>query len=70
MLKLHTASGRLEILNHGSLTEAAGEHPLFQGVRTWATAGLAQKPALKQDGGAGSVTCQSLTGQTLSIRLR
>lgn len=49
-LKLHNDSGSLEILNHGSLTEAAGRHPLFEGVLQWTTAGLSTRPEVKQDG--------------------
>jgi hypothetical protein len=49
-LKLKNESGSLEILNHGSMTEAAGAHPLFNGVRQWGTAGLTARPEVKQEG--------------------
>jgi hypothetical protein len=49
-LKLHNDSGSLEILNHGSVTEAAGAHPLFNGVRQWSTAGLPARPKITQVG--------------------
>ena len=56
MLKLQNASGSLEILDHGSVTEAAGAHPLFQGVRRWRTTGLPTRPEVKQDGAGMTVT--------------
>ena len=59
-LKLHNDSGSLEILNHGSVTEAAGAHPLFDGVRRWRTAGLAARPEVKQDGARVTVASPSL----------
>lgn len=55
-LKLHSDSGSLEILNHGSVTEAAGAHPLFDGVRRWSTTGLPARPEVKQDGVRVTVT--------------
>jgi hypothetical protein len=81
MLKLHNDSGSLEILNHGSVTEAAGAHPLFQGVRRWTTAGLSAKPEVKQDGARVTVTTPAVTlafsnadvewaAESVSIRLR
>jgi len=57
---LHNDSGSLEILNHGSVTEAAGAHPLFDGVRRWRTAGLAARPEVKQDGARVTVASPSL----------
>ena len=39
---LHNDSRGLEILNHGSITEAAGAHRLFNGVRRWSTTGLSR----------------------------
>ena len=56
MLKLHNDSGSLDILNHASITEAAGAHPLFNGVRLWITAGLGTKPDVKRDGARVTVT--------------
>ena len=60
MLKLHNDSGSLEILDHGSETEAAGAHPLFQGVRRWTTAGLPARPDVKQDGARVTVATPTL----------
>ncbi len=80
MLKLQNDSGSLEILNHGSITEGAGTHPLFDGARRWTTAGLATKPEVRQDGTRVTVTTPVLNlafssaqvewqGESLTIRL-
>jgi hypothetical protein len=51
-LKLGNAAGSLEMLNGRGLTESAGEHPLFNGVRTFTIAGLAAAPDVQErDGG-------------------
>lgn len=39
----------IEILGRSALTEAAGEHPLFNGVRSVTLTGLAQKPEIVGD---------------------
>jgi hypothetical protein len=81
MLKLHNDSGSLEILNHGSVTAAAGAHPLFNGVRRWTTAGLSARPEVKQDGARVTVTTSMVNlafsaadvewqAESLTIRLR
>jgi hypothetical protein len=49
-LKLHNDAGSLEMLNHASITEAAGAHPLFDGVRRWSTTGLPTRPEISQEG--------------------
>jgi len=81
MLKLHNDAGSLEILDHGSVSEAAGAHPLFQGVRRWTTAGLPSKPEIKKDGARVTVASSAVTlafsnadvewqAQSVIIRLR
>lgn len=49
-LKLQAGSGSLEIMNHGSVTTGTGANPLLGGVKEWRTAGLVEKPEIKQDG--------------------
>jgi len=49
-LKLESNSGSLEIMNDASMTTALGANPLLGGVREWRTAGLMEKPEMKQDG--------------------
>ncbi len=80
-LKLHNDSGSLEILNHGSITVAAGEHPLFDGVRRWTAAGLPEPPQVKRDGARVTISSPMLNiafsnaefesqGESTTIHLR
>lgn len=80
-LKLHNGAGELEILNHGSVTEAAGAHLLFTGVRRWTTTGLADKPDVKQEGERVTLTSTAvkmtftnaeveMKAESVTIRLR
>jgi hypothetical protein len=59
-LKLSNDAGSLEILNHVSITEAAGKHPLFDGVLQWTAAGLSARPEVKQDGAHVTVTSPAI----------
>ena len=49
-LKLGNDSGALEIMGDPALTEAAGPHPLFNGVRRLILAGLEAEPQIDVDG--------------------
>lgn len=55
----------MEILGPHSLTEAAGPHPLFNGVRKLTVTGLASKPTVSETDDI--VTMQS-EGVTLNFR--
>jgi hypothetical protein len=81
MLQLGNDAGSLEILNHGSMTTAAGAHPLFDGVRKWTVTGLEVPPEVKRTGSSISITTPAVkllfTGaeidsepQAIVIRLR
>jgi hypothetical protein len=48
-LRLGNAAGSVEVLGRQALTEAAGTHPLFTGVRTVAVAGLPEQPVVQSD---------------------
>ncbi|MCA1631326.1 MAG: hypothetical protein LC785_15835 [Acidobacteria bacterium] len=80
-LKLGNAAGSVEILSRGSLTEGAGRHPLFNGVRRLTVAGLPSEPTVKTEGERVRIDAQGLKGefrgarvsrdaQTLTVRLR
>jgi hypothetical protein len=80
-LKLGNGEGTLELINRPALTEGAGEHPLFNGVRRLIVTGLASEPAVSEAGGRTTVTAENLkaefggaeitrSGQTLIVRLR
>jgi hypothetical protein len=49
-LKLGNSSASLEVLNRRALTEAAGEHPLFNGVRRLTVTGLPTEPTVNVPG--------------------
>ena len=81
MLQLGNDAGSLEILNHGSMTTAAGAHPLFDGVRKWIVTGLEAPPEVKRTGNRISIATPGVkllfTGaevenepQAIVIRLR
>jgi hypothetical protein len=80
-LKLGNAAGSLEILSRVSLTEGAGSHPLFNGVRRLTVAGLQTEPVVETAGagaringeglkGEFAVATVSREGQTITVRLR
>ncbi|HEX8162224.1 MAG TPA: hypothetical protein VF538_10155 [Pyrinomonadaceae bacterium] len=80
-LKLGNAAGSLEILSRASLTEGAGPHPLFNGVRRLTVAGLRSEPAVEAEGGRARINADGLKGefaaatvardgQTITVRLR
>ncbi len=50
-LKLGNSLGALEVLDRTALTEAAGDHPLFNGVREISVGGIAGEPAIEEADG-------------------
>lgn len=49
-IKLGNGSGTIEVLGHRALTEAAGAHPLFNGVRRLIVTGLAEPKVSASEG--------------------
>lgn len=49
-VKLGNAAGTVEVLGHPAMSEAAGAHPLFEGVRRLTIAGLAREPTAEVRG--------------------
>ena len=47
-VKLGNSKGSLEVLNARAVTESAGRHPLFEGVRRVTVSGLAKEPAVRE----------------------
>jgi hypothetical protein len=79
-LKLGNDGSSIEILGRASLTEAAGAHPLFNGVRTLTVTGLAEEPAVAEGSGTVMITGDGVTaemrgavversGQTITVRI-
>ncbi|MCA1614721.1 MAG: hypothetical protein LC795_11385 [Acidobacteria bacterium] len=80
-LKLGGGAGFIEIIDRHSLTEGAGAHPLFNGLRRLTVTGLASEPAVAESGGKTTITADDLkaeftgahvtrSGRTLVIRLK
>lgn len=61
-LKLGNAAGSLEMLGGRGLTEPAGEHPLFNGVRTFTIAGLAAAPDVQEREGVVTFSSGAVKG--------
>lgn len=79
-VKLGNDSVSIEVIGRASLSEAAGDHPLFSGVRTFRITGLTSEPVILNDNGVISLRTTGVSGvfrgasvereaQTITIRL-
>jgi hypothetical protein len=79
-LRLGNEAGMVEVLGRASLTEAAGAHPIFNGVRALTVTGLATEPTVTDTNGVVTVSAHGLraelrgatverAGQTVTVRL-
>ncbi len=62
-LKLGNDDSTLEVLDRPSLTEGAGEHPLFNGVRKLVVTGLPAEPKVRQDGDSLVIEAEGVTAR-------
>ncbi|MCU0635034.1 MAG: hypothetical protein MUE41_09185 [Gemmatimonadaceae bacterium] len=60
-LKLGNDAGTIEVLGRAALTEGAGAHPMFNGVRTLTVTGLAQEPVITTGDDATTVRGDGVT---------
>ncbi|HEX6094915.1 MAG TPA: hypothetical protein VF432_01220 [Thermoanaerobaculia bacterium] len=60
----------IEILGRAALTEAAGEHPLFNGIRSVTLTGFATKPVIENDRLVAEGVTADLKGATYEIYTR
>ena len=67
-LKLTGESGSIEILDRPALTESAGPHPLFNGVRRLTLTGFATKPRMEGDRLIADGVTAELRGAKIEIR--
>jgi hypothetical protein len=79
-VKLGNERGTVEVLDRESLSEGAGEHPLFNGLRKLTIPGLPEEPGLRREGdwlviASGGVTARlkgamaEREGSVLRVRL-
>jgi len=68
-LRLGNAAGTVEALGHPALTEAAGEHPLYTGVRAVTVAGLPEQPVVRIGDDAIEVTAAGVTATFREARV-
>lgn len=80
-LKLGNQSGEIEVLGRASLTEASGEHPLFNGVRLLTITGFDEEPVITENDGVVTIDGNGMTaelrgatversGQTVMVRMQ
>jgi hypothetical protein len=62
-LKLQAGEDTIEILDHPSFTEGAGEHPLTQGVRKLVVPALASQPQVRSEGEAVTIEAEGISGR-------
>jgi hypothetical protein len=60
-IKLGNAAGALEALDRRCLTESAGAHPLFEGVRRATLTGFSDEPRVQESEGSVQVSARGLT---------
>jgi hypothetical protein len=60
-LELGNRSGTIQVLGAAALTEAAGAHPLFEGVRAVTVTGLGSEPVVTTEGGVLTIRAEGLT---------
>jgi hypothetical protein len=59
-IKLSNDDGTVEVLDQKALTQSAGTHPLFNGVREVTITGLPKEPVIRQSSGSVQVTAEGV----------
>lgn len=62
-LQLRNETGEIEVLGRAVLTESAGEHPLFNGVRSLTVTGITSEPMITEVNGVVTVKADGVTAQ-------
>ena len=79
-LRLGNDRGTVEVMDRAALTESAGAHPLFNGVRRLVVAGLPDEPVVREADGTTRIDASGVTatledaaiersGRTITIRM-
>jgi hypothetical protein len=80
-VKLGDDASVVEVMGRATLTEAAGAHPLFNGVRSLTITGLEDEPAIETAGAATTIQADGITatlngasveqrGRRITVRLQ
>jgi hypothetical protein len=67
-VKLGNAAGAVEVLNARSVTESAGKHPLFDGVRRLTVTGLPAEPKVNESASGIAVEAAGVAGRFAGAR--
>ncbi len=70
MLQVQNRAGTVEILGRSALSESAGAHPLFSGVRRLTLTGLASEPAVRESGGKTTVEAEGFKAELSNVRVQ
>jgi hypothetical protein len=81
MLKLSGPSGTFEAMDCEVLTEAAGDHPMFSGIRRVVVSGLGREPVVREEDGKAVIEAPGVTaslavtgvqreGRLVTVRMR
>ena len=62
-VKLGNGAGTIQVLGRASLTEAAGAHPLFNGVKRLTVTGLSSAPEVNVRGDTVTVSAEGISGE-------
>jgi len=62
-VKLGNEAGSIQVLGRASLTEGAGAHPLFNGVRRLTVTGLSAAPELNARGDTVTISADGISGE-------
>lgn len=62
-VKLGNTKGSLEVLNARAVTESAGKHPLFEGVRRVTVSGLPEEPAVRESPSGITLEAKGVEGE-------
>jgi hypothetical protein len=68
-LKLGNEAGSIEVLGWAALTEAAGRHPLFEGVKRLVVTGLPARPAVEERDGIVTLRADSVQAEFRGARV-
>lgn len=67
-VKLGNFAGSVEVLNARAITEAAGKHPLFEGVRRVTVTGIRAEPKVRETATGIALEAAGVTGEFVGVR--